>query len=372
MIGLLLSAAIIASAASDQLVEAVRTAGDLYRQGKQEEASKAVAQALVLLAGRTQQPDFDVASSLNNLGALLYAQGDSDRAEQLFLRSRDAYVLLAGPGDTRLATILYNLAGIYVEKGRYTDAEPLYREAMAIRERTFGPSHPIVAEVWNALGFLLLQQKKLGEAEIWLQKAANVWQTAAGSEAFAAVALNNLAYVRRLQGNAGQAESLYKQAIAAEEANFGDDHPEIATTLMNLAALHRSRGDSAQATATYRRALDILARTVGAQDPLAIEIRSRLAEWGEYQILVVKTREEALQLRRRIAAGEDFARLATAHSIDPNGPNGGSFRALPTDLRAELRARLDPLPSGQTSDPFPLDRNWAIVRKVSDASRPDK
>ena len=180
---LLLAASL--SAESDQLVEAVRAAGDLYRQGKQEEAAKVVAQALGLLANRSQAPDFDVASSLNNLGSLLYAQGDPDRAGQLFLRSRDAYLYLAGPADTRLATILYNLAGIYVEKERYPDAEPLYRQALAIRERTFGREHPIVAEVWNALGFLLLQQKKLGEAEGWFEKAANVWQASAGSEAFA-------------------------------------------------------------------------------------------------------------------------------------------------------------------------------------------
>jgi tetratricopeptide (TPR) repeat protein len=358
-------ALLLLAASSNTLLDAVRKAGDLYRQGQRPEADKATAEALAILQSRREPPDFDTAWSLNNLGALFYSKGELDRAQAFFERSRDAYLSLAGPADPRLATVLYNLAGVLVEKGGYAEAPPLYRNALQIREAALGPAHPLVAEIWNALGFLALQQRNDQDAESWFTKAVNLWEVSAGYEAFAAIALNNLARLRGLQGNYAEAESLYKRALAAEEKNFGKDHPEIATTLMSLGALYRARGNSAQAAETYRQAHLLLDRTVGARDPLTIESRARIGDSsGGYQILVVRTKQEADDLRVRIAKGEDFATLAMRHSIDPNASAGGVFRARPAELRQELRARLDPLLPGQSSAVFQLGVNWAIVRRI--------
>ncbi len=40
------------------------------------------------------------------------------------------------------ATSLNNLANLYYNQGRYTEAEPLYIEAVAIAEETLGVDHP--------------------------------------------------------------------------------------------------------------------------------------------------------------------------------------------------------------------------------------
>ena len=40
---------------------------------------------------------------------------------------------------------LNNLAHLYRAQGRYADAEPLYKRALAIREKALGPDHPDVA-----------------------------------------------------------------------------------------------------------------------------------------------------------------------------------------------------------------------------------
>lgn len=377
MTALLTLAALLAAgslrADTKRLLDVVQGAADYYRRGLHGEAQKATAEALSLLESSRSSPDFDAAASLNNLGSLVYAQGDLDRAEQLFQRSREAYQALAGADDTRLASVLYNLAGVSVEQGKYPRAEALYRSSLQIREKSFGAAHPLVAEVWNDLGFLALQQGKYKEAESWLGKALEGWEKSTGSDAYAAVALNNLALLHRLQGGFDRAESLYKRAVAVEEKAFGVEHPEVATTLMSLAALYGARRRSAQATETYQQALTLLEKTVGAQDPLAVETREQLrrlsggdATLGEYQILLARTKEEAEALRNRIGAGEDFAALATRHSIDPNASNGGYFRVRSSELRKELRAEVDRLGVGQVSAAFPLAGNWAIIKKISE------
>ncbi|MCZ6453622.1 MAG: tetratricopeptide repeat protein, partial [Alphaproteobacteria bacterium] len=47
-----------------------------------------------------------------------------------------------GPEHPDLATNLNNLAGLYREQGKYADAEPLYKRALAILDKTPGPEHP--------------------------------------------------------------------------------------------------------------------------------------------------------------------------------------------------------------------------------------
>jgi hypothetical protein len=51
-----------------------------------------------------------------------------------------------------VAKSLNNLAGLYYAQGKYTQAEPLYKRSLAIREKAFGPDHPVVGMSLNNLG----------------------------------------------------------------------------------------------------------------------------------------------------------------------------------------------------------------------------
>ena len=86
------------------------------------------------------------------------------------------------------------------DQGRYAEAEPLYKRALAIREKALGPDHPDVA------------------------------------------GLNNLAELYDKQGRYAEAEPLYKRALAIDEKALGPDHPDVATALNNLAELYRDAG----------------------------------------------------------------------------------------------------------------------------------
>jgi tetratricopeptide (TPR) repeat protein len=254
---------------------------------------------------------------------------------------------------------------VWVEKGKYSEAERLYTQVIAIREQVLGPANPLLAEVWNDLGFLCLQQRRYKDAETWLDKAANAWRAAAGTEAYAAVAQNNLAMLRRLEGNLKQSEALYKHALETEETKFGPEHPEVATTLVNLAALYRIRGEDEAAENADRRALALLEKSLGENDPMALEIRARLKQaGGDFQLLLVRTKEQADELRNKLVAGEQFTQLASRYSIDPSAASGGFVKARLSEIRAELRDNLQPLKLGGISAVFPLDRNWAIVKRT--------
>ncbi len=54
---------------------------------------------------------------------------------------------------------------VYRAQGKYADAEPLYRRALAIGEKALGPEHPDVATSLENLGRLYRAQGKAAEAE---------------------------------------------------------------------------------------------------------------------------------------------------------------------------------------------------------------
>jgi len=64
-----------------------------------------------------------------------------------------------------LPASLNNLAELYREQGKYSEAEPLYRRALAILEKTLGPEHPKVATVLENLAILLRKSDQEKEAE---------------------------------------------------------------------------------------------------------------------------------------------------------------------------------------------------------------
>jgi tetratricopeptide (TPR) repeat protein len=51
---------------------------------------------------------------------------------------------LFDPEHPGVAIILHDLAALYADQGRYAEAEPLYRRALAINERVLGPEAPIL------------------------------------------------------------------------------------------------------------------------------------------------------------------------------------------------------------------------------------
>ena len=92
------------------------------------------------------------------------------------------------------------------ETDRLAEAEPLYRRALAIDERSYGPEHPTVATDLNSLAGLLRNTDHLAEAEPLSRRMAGIF----------------LAFTRRT----------------------GLEHPHLRTALGNHTALLRALGRS--------------------------------------------------------------------------------------------------------------------------------
>jgi tetratricopeptide (TPR) repeat protein len=122
-----------------------------------------------------------------------------------------------GPDHPGVALLLGDMAEGYRAEGRLDKAEPAYRRALAIWERSAGWNHPLVVTT-----------------------------------------LGGLAQVRQARGDAAEAEKLLTQAIGIVEASPLGTTPAVraqqAELLTALAGLYRAQGRPAEADAAQARA----------------------------------------------------------------------------------------------------------------------
>ncbi len=69
-----------------------------------------------------------------------------------------------GEQDARLATSLNHLASLYQDQGNYTQAEPLYKRALAIAEQASGSEYPDLATTLENYAELLRKTNRDAEA----------------------------------------------------------------------------------------------------------------------------------------------------------------------------------------------------------------
>src|SRR5271166_3158485 len=162
--------------------------------------------------------------------------------------------------EPKATRIMNDLAVWLNNRAEHGEAEPLYRRALAIDEKSFGRDHPNVASRLNNLAGLLRATNRLAEAEPLYRRALAIDEKSFGPEhPNVAIRLNNLALLLSDTDRLAEAEPLYRRALAIDEKSFGPEHPNVAIRLNNLAELLRATNRLAEAEPLYRQVLRILA-----------------------------------------------------------------------------------------------------------------
>jgi len=130
---------------------------------------------------RTQEPgpkpdtsETETASLLNMLGELYRIQGRYSEAEPLLKRSLEMREKKFGTDDLKIAESLNNLAVLYNNLQRYDEAESLLKRSLSIVENTLGPDHPSVAKSLNNLASVYRVLGRFEEAIPLLMRAQEI------------------------------------------------------------------------------------------------------------------------------------------------------------------------------------------------------
>ena len=72
-----------------------------------------------------------------------------------------------GPEHPDVGNSLNNLATLYYTLGRYAEADPLFKRALAISEKAHGPDHLDVSQSLNNLAVLAFAQRGGCRPPVW-------------------------------------------------------------------------------------------------------------------------------------------------------------------------------------------------------------
>jgi tetratricopeptide (TPR) repeat protein len=158
-----------------------------------------------------------------------------------------------GPED---ASTLLALGSSRFESGNLSEAKALFERVVASRERLDRPSDPVLADALNHLAFVYRLQDRPSEAETLYRRALAIFRNTSRTDQTAAVT-NNLGIVVLRLGRWKEARSLFLEAIALWRKQPGPDSPEFASGLTNLAVLYQSRHDFGKAEPLLKRAMEI-------------------------------------------------------------------------------------------------------------------
>ncbi|MBR8840667.1 MAG: tetratricopeptide repeat protein [Stigonema ocellatum SAG 48.90 = DSM 106950] len=163
------------------------------------------------------------------------------------------------------AALLFARTGYYLkERGRYSEAEPLYKKALELYQRLLGEEHPSVATSYNNLAKLYESQGRISEAEPLLKKALELWQRLLREEhPLVVTSYNNLAALYSFQGRYSEAEPLYKKALELTQRLLGEEHSDVVTSYNNLAKLYNYQGRYSEAYPLLKKALELTQRRLG-------------------------------------------------------------------------------------------------------------
>jgi len=252
------------------------------------------------LAERGGPESTEVGDALEALVKVYAGLKRFDDAEATWRRCLDLRVKLVGKKHALITQTLDVMAGIYVDQGRRTDAQKLWREGLAAFDK--GPTVAAVERGRNPENpsyrrpIELIEKGQYKDAEEALRRSRDQEALATfllgRNRADEAVAVHRrlldaaptaeratrIAILYRQNDLASQEQEFLRRAVELQQKALGAEHADLIRTLTALAASYERQDDFARAYATLKRASAIAAAVRARQaftTPFTIALQLR-------------------------------------------------------------------------------------------------
>lgn len=171
--------------------------------------------------------------------------------------------------DKELCLCLLDLAYIYNNQGRFTDAEEMCKLGLALQEDVYYETHPYIAYTLRTLSSIYQGQRRFEDAHEALEKAMDIMHEnfTADDPALAPLRVD-FAKLLAAEGKLKQAEGYYNKALESINQTYGPNHLYTATVIGSLAELYTLQGKYEQAETLIDKAQSIQERIYGPENHL--------------------------------------------------------------------------------------------------------
>lgn len=250
-----------------EIAGARREAQQLFAQGKYGEGEIAAKRYVDLARQRFGEARPEFAAALNELALSKMRLGHIPEAEALFKQAIAISEKTLGPDSLDLGERLSNLGVLYESQRRYPEAEALFKRYAAMLEKARGPDDIALARPLYNLGFVNRSWRRYASAEPFFKRALAIAEKAYGrDDEQVRLYVDGLALLYLAWGRFVDADAFHKRVIAIDEKAFGSDDVEFADRLNAIGVRLAEDGRNADAEPLFWRALTISEKTLGADD----------------------------------------------------------------------------------------------------------
>ncbi|HEU4464602.1 MAG TPA: serine/threonine-protein kinase [Gemmatimonadota bacterium] len=193
--------------------------------------------------------------TIRALGSTHRDRGDLDEAEALYREALRIARALYGEEHPETEAAIFVLALTLHREEELTEAETYARRSLALSERVYGPDHFMKWGRITLVGAIRLDRGDEVEAERDLRIVLGGVSGRAPDPGLGDV-LNRLAYIL-VRRDAGDAATLYREAVALDDARPAGSPIFVTDGIHFLAWAEHRRGDLEDAEADYRTALGL-------------------------------------------------------------------------------------------------------------------
>lgn len=202
------------------------------------------------------------ADTLLTLGLMDRVKGQFQEAESLWQEALSFAPRLTGKDREKVARVLSFLSVLHADRGDYSQAEAFARRALETY-REMGTERFGLAEGDVNLGVMLRTEGKYAEAEPLFRDGLAMYRSLLGEEhpsvAYAWLHLGQLHY---LEGKYAEAEEEVGKSLKIDQQKLPPGHPALASNYIALGLILNKTGRSAEAEPKLREALQIRTRVI--------------------------------------------------------------------------------------------------------------
>ena len=267
-------------------------------------------------------------------------------AEEQLAAAREAEKAPAVAAASRVRTLVTSGTTQFLA-GDDAKALGFLRPAVDLARGTLEPPDPLRSEALTALGDVLVDTSKFGDAESLFNEALAADRKrppTPENDAVLANTLDSLASGLVSKGDSRAAEAPMREALRLRTLAFGPIHPATALSMNNLGALFYQSGQYDAAVREYQDALPIYQKVFGTEHP---EVATLLNNIGRSALMAGRVDEAEPQMRKSLEMTEKFdgpeheAMVAPLNSLAMiDAYHGHLAVALQEAQRAEKIARL--------------------------------
>jgi serine/threonine protein kinase/tetratricopeptide (TPR) repeat protein len=312
----------------------------------------------------------------HDLGVTYRLLGEFDQSEAQLRLAHDTRVALLGAEHLDALESANSLAVLYHQRGKYTEALPLFVRTLKVRRRVLGERAPETLQSLSSLASLYNKQSKFDLAEPLLDEALHGCRQVLGDEATLTLeVMHELAALYRGRSRYPEAARLFQAVVAARRRVSGAEHPATLSAMNGLAGVHQDSGQFAEAQTLFAEVLEIRRRVLGPEHPetltsfhnLALLLQSR-HQYAEAESMLVKV----LDLRTR-TLGEDHPNtLQSMNSLGVLYKTLGKLDQAESLYRRSLEARRRKLGPDDPATLTSMNNLAGLLRAQGDLAQAEK